>query len=71
MNSNLQTLELTQAPAAIAQAKAPWAARLQWPCANWLLLPAGLCATLILVKVVVLVGEIYTFINEVYDRSLI
>lgn len=36
---------------------------------KWLLLPMGLCATIVLVKAALLFGEIFEIVNTVYDRS--
>jgi hypothetical protein len=38
--------------------------------AKWLLLPAGVCAAIVLVKAAVLAGEIFVIVNTVYDSSL-
>jgi hypothetical protein len=70
MNTNTHALELTQDTEAIAQAKVPVTAGLKPRRAKWLLLPAGLCATIIVVKAAVLVGEIFGIVNTIYDSSL-
>ena len=70
MNTNTQILELTQAAGAIAQAKPPTAVGLKSRRTKWLLLPAGLCITIIVVKAAVLVGQIFAIVNTIYDSSL-
>ena len=70
MNTNTQTLELTQAADAIAQAKPPMAVGLKSRWTKWLLLPAGLGITIIVVKAALLVGQIFAIVNTIYDSSL-
>ena len=70
MNTNTQILELTHAAGAIAHAKTPVAAGPKSRLTKWLLLPAGLGITIIIIKAAVLVGQIFAIVNTIYDGSL-
>ncbi len=70
MNTNTQIIELTRAAGAIAPAKPPMTAGLKSRRTKWLLLPAGLCITIIIFKAAVLVGQIFAIVNTIYDGSL-
>ena len=70
MNSNAQTLELTQAANLISETLPPAVAGLKSRRTKWLLLPAGLCLTILVVKAAVLVGQIFAIVNAIYDSSL-
>ena len=70
MNTNTQALGLPQPANMTSETQSTMTPRLKLRLPKWLLLSAGLCLTILVVKAAVLVGQIFVIVNAIYDSSL-